>query len=44
MLGKLTTLLGLVALVRGECMLQEQENNFLASRFLKNIKKIFFYK
>merc|ERR1711876_47357 len=36
MMGKLTTLLGLVALVRGECMLQEQENNFLASRLEGN--------
>ena len=50
MLGQLTTLLGLVAVVSGACMLEEQENNFLASRCsvtqtqsekIENIIKIF---
>ena len=32
MLGQLTTILGLVAMVSGACVVEEQENNFLASR------------
>ena len=32
MLGHLTTLLGLVVMVSGDCVLEEQENNFVASR------------
>ena len=33
MIGHLTTLLGLLVMVSGDCVLEEQENNFVASRF-----------
>mgnify|MGYP006863523953 CR=1 FL=1 len=35
MLVHLTTLLGLVVMVSGVCVLEEQENNFMASRSQK---------
>ena len=40
MLGHLTTLLGLVVMVSGDCVLEEQENNFVASRFQRTCVKI----
>ena len=43
MFGQLTTILGLAALVRGACVVeQEQENNFLASRWILYLKCIHF--
>ena len=42
MLGQLTTILGLAALVSGACVVEEQENNFLASRWILYLKCIHF--